>query len=279
TAAPAAPVAEPSAPAADDPPSAGAPASSTEPEEAPPHSGGERPAEAAPAAEPEEAAPLTLDRLSAAWSDVTTRLTSSSAESAAVVSRARVAEVQSGDVLLMSFPSAQDMGAFKGAPADDLRTAIHEVLGVRVRYRARVDPPAPADDAPPPDDDPEPGSYADAYARPADAAPREASAPASVTGWSVAAIPAMPGSGETPGAAPVAAPGGYAPPAPPEPEPVAPEPPAEEPATPEPSRPSVQRRQVNVPDGVERRGEAVVRQILGATFLHEEPHEQPTRFA
>ncbi|WP_029146407.1 DNA polymerase III subunit gamma and tau [Microbacterium luticocti] len=32
-------------------------------------------------------------------------------------------------------------------------------------------------------------------------------------------------------------------------------------------------------DGVERVGEAVVRQVLGATFLREEPYESPTRFS
>ena len=32
-------------------------------------------------------------------------------------------------------------------------------------------------------------------------------------------------------------------------------------------------------DGVERVGEAVVRQILGATFVREEPYEAPTRFS
>lgn len=31
-------------------------------------------------------------------------------------------------------------------------------------------------------------------------------------------------------------------------------------------------------DGVERRGEAVIRQVLGAKFLREEPYEPPTRF-
>jgi DNA polymerase-3 subunit gamma/tau len=30
--------------------------------------------------------------------------------------------------------------------------------------------------------------------------------------------------------------------------------------------------------GVQRYGEAVVRQVLGATFLREEPYESPTRF-
>ncbi|WP_019181595.1 hypothetical protein [Microbacterium yannicii] len=31
--------------------------------------------------------------------------------------------------------------------------------------------------------------------------------------------------------------------------------------------------------GVQRYGEAVVRQMLGATFLREEPYEPPTRFS
>ena len=32
-------------------------------------------------------------------------------------------------------------------------------------------------------------------------------------------------------------------------------------------------------DGVQRYGEAVVRQMLGATFVREEPYEPPTRFS
>ena len=33
------------------------------------------------------------------------------------------------------------------------------------------------------------------------------------------------------------------------------------------------------PGGVQRYGEAVIRQVLGATFVREEPYEPPTRFA
>jgi DNA polymerase-3 subunit gamma/tau len=33
------------------------------------------------------------------------------------------------------------------------------------------------------------------------------------------------------------------------------------------------------PGGVQRYGEAVVRQVLGATFVREEPYEPPTRFS
>ncbi|MGO3250910.1 MAG: DNA polymerase III subunit gamma and tau [Microbacterium gubbeenense] len=45
-----------------------------------------------------------------------------------------------------------------------------------------------------------------------------------------------------------------------------------------PSGPTVQRRQVHLDEGVQRYGEAVVRQKLGAVFLHEEEYTPPTRF-
>lgn len=45
-----------------------------------------------------------------------------------------------------------------------------------------------------------------------------------------------------------------------------------------PAGPTVQRRQVHLDEGVQRYGEAVVRQKLGAVFLHEEEYTPPTRF-
>ncbi|WP_232531751.1 DNA polymerase III subunit gamma and tau [Microbacterium halophytorum] len=124
-------------------------------------------AESAGAPAPADAAsgPLTLDALRGAWRGIVGALRSSAPQSAQVVAAGRPAEVQQGDVVMMSFPSEQVMGAFKGAPANDLRSAIADALGVQVKYRARVDPPqAPSDDVPPPDDDPEPGPYDDPYA-------------------------------------------------------------------------------------------------------------------
>ena len=382
--------------------------------------GTERPGASAPADEA-PAGPLTLARLNEAWPRILDGLRTTAPQSAELVGQSRAAEVRPGDVVMMAFPSQRHMSGFKGAPADDLRNAIVEVLGVRVKYLARVEPqtPAPSDEVPPPDDDPEPGSYDDAYARPesgsssgsaghsphagpstpagqrpapagdtaatahrggtADASAQTRGTGAPVTEWAVAAIPraagdmttvpeparessgsadadvhpgasdAAPGAASTPNtarsdttvapatsadgadgapapaapsaasvagptdwgvnlkapdpvdteppaadaapevvaavpAAPAAsaapapapaAPGAFAPPEPhPEPEPPIDEPPV--PSEPnDPSRPTVQRRQVYVPDGVERRGEAVVRQMLGATFLHEEPYDPP----
>ncbi|MFD5226578.1 DNA polymerase III subunit gamma and tau [Microbacterium sp. NPDC058342] len=45
-----------------------------------------------------------------------------------------------------------------------------------------------------------------------------------------------------------------------------------------PPGPPVASSRPSAPDGVERRGEAVIRQVLGAKFLREEPYQPPTRF-
>src|SRR5690606_37603360 len=59
----------------------------------------------------------------------------------------------------------------------------------------------------------------------------------------------------------------------------APASPAPRTATRQPERPApaVRTRPAGA-DGVERRGEAVIRQVLGAKFLREEPYQPPTRF-
>ena len=281
----ASPVSAPAAPAS--PVSAPAPAASPEPAAGP-----------EPAAEP---APLTLPAIRTAWPEILDRLSARSPQSAPIVQASRVAEVQPGDVLLMSFPSQAAMGAFRGVASDDLRAAILEVLGVRVKYRARVDAPPAGDVPPPPDDDPDPGPDDPGPGGPGVAAPPAGSASrplaysaASVSEWAVAPIP---GAVAAP-AAPIASPAlavdddpeeAVVPPSArvatlerdgdviPTDVPVDDDEPQEAAVVPE--RPTVQRRQVIVPDGVERRGEAVVRQILGARFLHEEPFESPTRFA
>jgi len=124
-------------------------------------------APAAPASAATPAGPLSLAALREAWGGIVTRLRTSAPDSARLIAESRPAEVRPGDVVMMSFPSERHMSAFRGAPANDLRAAISESLGVQVKYLARVDPPADhaqGDVPPPPDDDPEPGSYDDAYA-------------------------------------------------------------------------------------------------------------------
>jgi DNA polymerase-3 subunit gamma/tau len=61
-----------------------------------------------------------------------------------VVSGARVVDVKPDDVLVLGFPNEGDLGKFKtrtpqGGISEDLRTAILAVLGVRVKYLARLD--------------------------------------------------------------------------------------------------------------------------------------------
>jgi len=173
------------------------------------------------------------------------------------------------DVLTLTFSSQNDVDAFKqSSPTGDsvsehLRTAILGVLGLRVKYIAKVDA----------------GGAAPAAAAPA-AAPVAPVVPAS-GGWAVAQIPqsdelppeddspaepAWASSGATAPAPPVAAPAAptaSAAPAPAQPAPAA------APAAPlraAPPAPSAGENQ--------RYGEAVVREILGASFIEEQPYVQ-----
>ncbi|GGD44509.1 hypothetical protein GCM10010915_27190 [Microbacterium faecale] len=254
------------------------------------------PAPAAPAAaEPTPAAPaaLTLAALTDAWPRILSAIEDASRESWLVLQSATPAHV-ADDVVGLAFTNQTDLGHFKTRAPDgsgvseDLRVAIGDVTGVRVKFLARHVPgaPAPADDAPPPVEDAPPAE---------DGPPDDATGPtttsyAAAPGWAVAPIPgaetaepalaaapppfaaepeaAAPAATEDPaddsGAAPSgAAPSGEAPPS------------AAQVAD---SGPTVQSRQVRLDDGVQRYGEAVVRQKLGATFLHEEEFTPPTRF-
>jgi DNA polymerase-3 subunit gamma/tau len=157
------------------------------------------------------------------------------------------------DILTLTFPNETDVANFKqplGAGqgvSEILRKAIVDVLGLRVKFIARVEPTlaataAPSDDAPEPiEPDLEPD--------------------VAEGGWAVAAIP---------GAEPVAS-------APVAPEPVAsasvaPEPAASQPSRSAPARSSKPAASAQEPKSREpqRYGESVVREILGASFIEEQ---------
>nr|WP_281069508.1 DNA polymerase III subunit gamma and tau [Microbacterium amylolyticum] len=314
--------------------------------------------ENASAASPESEAPaLTLDGLRQAWPRVIAVLESANRSSWLVMQSASAAHV-GGDVVGLAFTNQSDLGRFKTRAADgsgvseDLRAAIENVLGQRVKFLAKhiptLDSP-PAADVPPAEPEPEP----EADQPPA---PPETSSyhSAPVTGWATAPIPrneqadtasesaptdapesvppasesvsaadadaaapqealapptqpaAAPAAASTPSATvdgPPAAASAALPPRqtaaapPPFPSSVAapgihqvgpsdddiPPEPEDEPPYPdiEPTRPvgpTVQSRQIRLDEGIERYGEAVVRQKLGARFLHEETYEPPTRF-
>jgi DNA polymerase III subunit gamma/tau len=316
--APAASVAPPeTAPASPEPaPTAPEPTPTPEPTAAPESPKVHAPVESAPPAEqsrqedafsaPAPAGPLTTQRMRDAWPEVLARLESLSRTSWLVVANARVADLDD-DVLSLAFAGQSDLAAFKkrtagAGPSEDLRQAIMGVLGIRVKFLARHDgdgpgggtPAAPSAPAP----EPEP-------------APRAAAASAApVTEWAVAPIPRGPAVDTSPAVpdAPTAV-AQFA--VDDEPEEAAPE--AARVATLAPARegevlPAVEIEQSVPPEefeeelppdeprdlpvppvvapplaparaGVQRYGEAVVRQVLDARFVREEPHQSPTRFS
>ncbi|BAJ75592.1 DNA polymerase III, gamma/tau subunits [Microbacterium testaceum StLB037] len=253
--------------------------------------------------------PIELGHVRDAWPEILGQLEVASRSSWLIVSTSTVAAFDD-DVLTLLFRTASDLTAFKtrsadGGPSEDLRQAILAVLGVRVKYLARLDgdgPGGPGASGPGGPRGNGSGSPA-APPRGGASAPR-ASAPysASVTEWAVAPIPGAAPGATAPAtalavddepeearpaaaAAPVAREGAVLPPAEvsrsvPAPEEVDDDdviPPADE-APDAPVPPVIVPRMPPLRGGVQRYGEAVVRQMLGATYLRDEPYEPPTRF-
>lgn len=322
----AAPVAAP-APSAPEPVVAAAPASAAPVAAAPPAaaaSASAAPASAAPTPAADPNAPITLQRMKDAWPEILEVVQKTKMTAWLIAYTAQVRALKD-DVLTLSFPSQNDVDSFKmtgqaGQPgvSEYLRQAIQQVLGLRVKYIARVDTgrppeetvatsaPAPAPVAepvqtttPPPSTDgwatvaiPGAGSAADAVPVPESSpepAPLSAvlqAAPAAAIAEAPSARAAAPAPADdeppfddvppddefppyesaptnewaaaapTPEPAPAAAP--VAPPAP------APR------AAP---RPVTRTTRSETADGRQRYGEAVVREILGAQFIEEQPHE------
>jgi len=360
------PAAETPAPAAATPapaPAAAAAAHDTAPQTAasPSHTAPQTVASPSPAASPVPPpppvvpeGPITLAHVRDAWPEILQRLEPLS-RSSWMIATVATPVAFADDVLTLSFQSQGDVAAFKKlaggkGPSEDLRGAIRDVLGIRVKYVARHDsdgtvpPEAPpgghgsggSDAGPTPSAPSAPSGPAAPAARTAAPAARPAvreSAAAPVTEWAVARIPSSPDPGAAsapqagapdgprasatapqPAAAPVTA--GLA--VDDEPEEAASAvtpvltlerdgdvirdepavdadddelPPPVDAEAPVPPRAPVAvepRGAQNTPGratngarpsrGIERVGEAVVRQMLGATFVREEPYSPPTRF-
>ncbi|MFK4760470.1 DNA polymerase III subunit gamma and tau [Microbacterium sp. ZW T5_45] len=142
------------------------------------------------------------------------------------------------------------------APAAQLSAPASPSAAPRADDPPFPDEPPPYDDEPPydPYDEPAPGSGSPYGRGPAGTAASGFSAAAS--SGSASSGPALSGSGSPqPAAAASAAP---------------------EPRRPQAAAPVVTERAPA--GGVQRYGEAVIRQVLGATFVREEPYEPPTRF-
>ncbi|WP_431795191.1 DNA polymerase III subunit gamma and tau [Microbacterium enclense] len=289
--------------------------------------------------------PIELSHVRDAWPEVLGQLEALSRGSWLVVSTSSVLAFDD-DVLTLGFRTSADLAAFKtrsadGGPSEDLRRAIQSVLGIRVKYLARLDGDGGSGGTPP--RAPAPGSDGGTRTTPQGSAARSSTpyASASVTDWAVAPIPGAPagaGPAPSPAAAPVApvaaAPAPAAAVAPRSPAHAAPAPGSaatalavdDEPddvvgqpalrVAPPPFEGTVLpaadvSRSVTAPDevddddvipppddeadlpvppvvaprlaplsgGVQRYGEAVVRQMLGANYVRDEPYEPPTRFS
>jgi DNA polymerase-3 subunit gamma/tau len=206
---------------------------------------------------PVEVKPVTAAQLRDAWPEVLEAVQKAAGRlSWAVVSTTTVHTFE-GDVLTLGFSNESDVQNFRPAPgaapgesvSEQLRAAILEVLGVRVKFLPRVEATHAA---------PAPESEAPERAAPVDEVPGP-DAPES-TGWNVTEIPGA------------------------EPAPAAEEPaaPAPEPERPE-SKPAATKAtkapaQATTAQGTARYGEAVVRELLNANFLEEQslaPQDQP----
>ncbi|HAJ16500.1 MAG TPA: DNA polymerase III subunit gamma and tau, partial [Microbacterium sp.] len=103
--------------------------------------------------------PVTLGVVREQWAAVLAALEGISRSSWLLVSVATVADF-SGDVLTLTFANASDVAKFKhllagAGPSEDLRTAIKQVLGIRVKYLAKHDPAGgPSDSSGPSDGGP-----------------------------------------------------------------------------------------------------------------------------
>jgi DNA polymerase III subunit gamma/tau len=108
---------------------------------------------AAAVARPTPVGPVTLQQVRDAWPEVLDSLQRTKRSAWMVAFTAKVREYRDDDVLVLEFPSEADVAGFRGgAPGQSvselLRGAIAEVLGVRVKFLARVEGqgggPAPA---------------------------------------------------------------------------------------------------------------------------------------
>jgi len=341
---PAAPPATPAAP----PAVSGAPEAPVVPvvERASAPSESKRP-EPEPTTEPSPApvvpsGPVTLAQVRDAWPEILQRLEPVSRSSWMIAVDATPVAF-ADDVLTLSFRTQADVAAFKKlaagkGPSEDLRGAIREVLGIRVKYVARFDadataePPASGSPTPPADGPRADGgssgaTRSDGGERPRSTPTIASSAAAPVTEWAVARIPSDPapqasapsepaGGATAASARATVAPAAVGLAVDEEPEDAtaetvrtltiprdgtvlpatteythtdddapdedefppplddAPLPPRAPVAVERPAPPRAPRS-----GGIERVGEAVVRQVLGATFVREEPYTPPTRFS
>jgi DNA polymerase-3 subunit gamma/tau len=207
---------------------------------------------------PVPAGPIGTRELLEVWPAVLEKIQAKSRPAWIVVVGAQVRSLD-GDVLTLAFSNESDLESFKPRPGvpggvhEILRQAIVDTVGFTVKFKVSSDGSATA----PIERLTATGSVPQSTDAPAQVAPRQFADEAPVDDWAVAAIPGAEAPAEK---------------ATPEPEPEAepaPEPVTEAPA--KPANPKAPRATNSAPAAADdkRYGEAVVREILGATFVEE----------
>ena len=238
---------------------------------------------AAPPARP-SGAEMTIQHVRDAWPEILEAVQRAKRSAWAVVYTSHPRALD-GDVLTLSFVSRQDVDGFRrvapagGGVSEVLRTAILEVLGLRVKFLPKVDGgpqpvaepavPAPAAEAPA---RPGPGPSATAGPSAPSRAP-EVSVPAPSGRAAAAPVPASrPAAPERPVVSDPLPPSGWGA-VPPPTDADAPDPEPNPEPEPAPRAAPASRAAYPAPpvraDEEHRYGEAVVREILGASFLEE----------
>ena len=216
---------------------------------------------------------VTSEQLKHAWPEILASIERTKRSAWLVATTATVRGFD-GEVLTLGFANPGDIEAFKRRSAtgegvsDLLRGAIQELLGVRVKFVARLDGAAPSVA--------EPAEPVPAVEATSTAAPQPAASAAPSIDWVVAAIPTSESAGEEEAEVvvpPVAerGPEGRV------------EVPAAEPAQPETdgsaaavgAGAAVEAHSASTPSSTARYGEAVVRELLGARFIEEQPIAPP----
>lgn len=197
--------------------------------------------------------PVTASQLRDAWPEVLEVMQKAHGRRPWSVVATTTVHAFDGEVLTLQFSNESDVASFRPAPgskpgqsvSEQLRAAILEVLGVRVKFLPRVEPgaPAPAElpeqaaprDAHPvaaePEPEPEPEPDEPEREPAAEPAPEPEPEPAPDSGWNVAEIPGA--------------------------------------ATPPPAERAATKPAAAASAGPSRYGEAVVRELLNASFIEE----------
>ncbi len=140
--------------------------------------------------------PVTLEQMKHSWQQILDVLMKADRRAWMAAYTSTVRDLND-DILVLSFPSAKDVASFKGSTSgpesvsEQLRTAIHTVLGLRVRFVAKVEgteqaaPTQASTPAPQPQQAEERPEEPDPVA----AQPQQAHP---ITEWNVVAIPGTP---------------------------------------------------------------------------------------